>query len=176
MDNWWEDHCRGFHLQLKDFYELIFSSFLEEVIELGESVIRDAENTMLTRVPNMEEINMAVWNLHPFKSSGLTVTRAFSTEPTGEQSMKESMVFVKEWFKLQAIPHAINCTFVVLIPKINGPSNVNHYRLINLCNFVYKIVSKILATHLNLEMHKIIADNQCAFIKDRWIAENSILT
>lgn len=44
----------------------------------------------------MEEINMAVWNLHPFKSSGLTVTRAFSTEPTGEQSMKESMVFVKE--------------------------------------------------------------------------------
>lgn len=82
---------------------------------------------------------------------------------------------MQECFRSQIIPSVINKTFIVLIPKTNEPSKIDQFRPISLCNFVYKIISKILATRLNCVMNKIIADNQGAFIKDWWIAENTIL-
>lgn len=32
----------------------------------------------------------------------------------------------------------INRTFIALLPKIANPMNINHYRLISLCNTIYK--------------------------------------
>lgn len=82
---------------------------------------------------------------------------------------------MQECFHLKAISTTVNKTLMVLIPNIKGPSKINQFRPISLCNFAYKVVSKILASKLNQIMHKIISDNQSAFFKHRWIAENTIL-
>jgi hypothetical protein len=34
---------------------------------------------------------------------------------------------------------------VVLIPKVDGPERITQYRLISLCNVVYKVIAKMLA-------------------------------
>lgn len=59
--------------------------------------------------------------------------------------MKDNVVrFTHECFRLCHIPHGINITFIVLVPKTKHSINFNHFRPISLCNFVYKIISKIL--------------------------------
>lgn len=69
----------------------------------------------------------------------------------------------------------MNKTFLVLIPKLKNASNFNHFRPISLCNFYYKVVSKILANKLRKFLNRIISPNHRAFVKERWIVENTIM-
>jgi hypothetical protein len=43
------------------------------------------------------------------------------------------------------IPGALNATFFALIPKVSKPTTFHDFRPIALCNFVYKVISKIIA-------------------------------
>lgn len=61
---------------------------------------------------------------------------------------------------------------------INDASMVATFNLIhpiNLCNTVYKVISKILSSRIKLLYDKLISPNQAAFVSKRWIVENSIL-
>eukprot|EP00253_Pinus_taeda_P024332 PITA_24332 len=67
--------------------------------------------------------------------------------------------------------HAINSTFIALIPKTDSPSSFDDYRPISLCNFLYKIISKIIANRLRLILSRHIAPQQFAFLDSRQIHE-----
>jgi ribonuclease HI len=69
---------------------------------------------------------------------------------------------------------AINCTFIALIPKVLNPSSMNQFRPISLCNFIYKIFAKVIATRLKPMMDSLISHNQSAFVANRSI-QDSIL-
>lgn len=49
------------------------------------------------------------------------------------------------------------------------------YRPILCCNFIYKVISKILANRLKVMLPKFIAQNQSAFVKERLLMENVLL-
>lgn len=70
----------------------------------------------------------------------------------------------------------LNFTFISLIPKTQEASSVNHYRPISLCNVVYKVITKILSNRLKLLLDHLISPFQAAFIPNRHISENVILT
>ena len=42
----------------------------------------------------------------------------------------------------------INHTYIVLIPKIKNLVKMSDFRPINLCNVIYKVISKVLANKL----------------------------
>jgi hypothetical protein len=69
-----------------------------------------------------------------------------------------------------------NHTFIALIPKRLGLSAVHHFRPISLCNIIYKIISKLLATRLKPLLSKFISSFQTAFVLGRHIQDNSILS
>jgi len=50
------------------------------------------------------------------------------------------------------IPGSLNATFFALIPKVNKPKNFHEFRPITLCNFVYKVISKIIATRIETKL------------------------
>lgn len=73
------------------------------------------------------------------------------------------------------MPKEVNCSLIVLIPKISNPTSVNHFKPISLCNVVYKIISKLLVAKLRPLLNRLISPTQSAFIFNRWIYENQII-
>lgn len=66
-------------------------------------------------------------------------------------------------------------TFLAIIHKIPGASKVDQFRPMALCNVIFKIITKIVASRLRSILHKLISPTQVAFIPDRNIKDNTIL-
>lgn len=79
------------------------------------------------------------------------------------------------FFRTNKMPRIINSTAIALIPKVDCPVNMSHYRPISCCNTLYKCISKLLAGRLKLLMPHLISFNQSAFISKRSIGDNIML-
>jgi hypothetical protein len=65
---------------------------------------------------------------------------------------------------------SLNSTFLNLIPKESKPSSFNEYKPIALCNFVYKVITKIIASRIKEKLASCISVEQFGFLKDRLIS------
>ena len=72
-------------------------------------------------------------------------------------------------------PPYFNKTYIVLIPKVKKTSKITEYRLISLCNVIYKLTSKIVANRLKTILSSIVSENQSAFTKGRFITDNILV-
>eukprot|EP00253_Pinus_taeda_P026822 PITA_26822 len=88
-------------------------------------------------------------------------------ELLGEEILK----VVEESRTTGSIYHAINSTFIALIPKTDHPSTFDEFRPISLCNVLYKIISKIIANRIKPILSRHISPQQFAFLEDRQIHE-----
>ncbi|GKA88942.1 reverse transcriptase [Tanacetum coccineum] len=82
---------------------------------------------------------------------------------------------VKQFFVTGFMPSSFNKTLVVLILKIPALEQVGHLRPISLCNFVYHIISKIIANRLKPFIHRLISPQQSAFIHGRLIQDSMVI-
>jgi hypothetical protein len=73
------------------------------------------------------------------------------------------------------IPDGWNDTMIVLIPKVDNLESVTQYRPISLCNVIYKIISKLLASRLKLILPDVISPMQSAFVPGRLISDNVLV-
>lgn len=78
---------------------------------------------------------------------------------------------IEDCRKFGCMHRAINTTFIALIPKFENHSSDNGFRPISLCNFLYKIISKIIANHICPILSAHISLEQFYFLKDRQIHE-----
>lgn len=69
----------------------------------------------------------------------------------------------------------VNHTLLTLIPKVHEPSRPSDFRPIALCNVIYKIVTKILASRMKHFLPYIIGQNQTNFITGRNATDNPII-
>lgn len=69
----------------------------------------------------------------------------------------------------------LNRTNIVLIPKVKSLEYVSQFYPINLCNFVYKIISKVLVNHLKSWLSSLISPMQSAFASCRQIQDNFLV-
>lgn len=51
----------------------------------------------------------------------------------------------------------LNQTHIALILKVQGLESLGNYRMISLCNIVYKVVTKIIVAKLRPHMEKLIS-------------------
>lgn len=71
---------------------------------------------------------------------------------------------IQNFFMICKFPPNFNHTNLVLIPKCQNPLEVGQFKLIIFCNYLYKIVSKVLVNYLKLFLNDLISKNQSAFI------------
>jgi hypothetical protein len=78
---------------------------------------------------------------------------------------------VKESRKNGHIHKPLNATFNALIPKFDNPTTFDDFRLISLCNYIYKIISKVISHRLKDILSKHISCEQFGFLKGIQIHE-----
>lgn len=71
---------------------------------------------------------------------------------------REAINMVRRFFETGFLLKELNHINIVLIPKIQNPTMVTHFRLISLSNVAYKIISKLLAFRLKRVISKLISN------------------
>lgn len=89
----------------------------------------------------------------------------------GELVKKE----VKQIFTSLTMPEYLNRTLITLIPKCSNPKSISNYRLISLCNFVYKIVTKLTVARIRPMLSDLISPYQTAFVPGRKGVDNAVI-
>lgn len=176
-DSWITDKDKINEYFVENFTQLYQSSFLsvQSLEELVEPVVSNLENDEVIRIPSEEEIKAAIWEFHPLKSLGSDGFLGIFFRKYWSIIKERLVKFIQEVFRLGTVPFHINKSFLVLIPMIEGAATFGNFRLISLCNFIIKIISKILTLRLEHIISKIVSPHQRAFVKGRWIAENSVI-
>ena len=73
--------------------------------------------------------------------------------------------------KYGKIPAVFNSTFIALIPKIDLPKSYEDFRPISLCNYIYKIIGKIISVRIKKVLGSYISEEQFGFLPGRQIHE-----
>ena len=81
---------------------------------------------------------------------------------------------IKGIFSRKKILDYLNRTLIALIPKIQGPKTLGNYRLISLCNTVYKVITDVLVARI-LFLDKLVSPLQTAFVPGRKGINNAII-
>jgi len=64
---------------------------------------------------------------------------------------------------------SFNTSFISLIPKVEKLNSFEDFRLISSCNFIYNILSKVIAACLKIILSKVISVEQFGFLGGRFI-------
>ncbi|XP_074265787.1 uncharacterized protein LOC141588232 [Silene latifolia] len=82
---------------------------------------------------------------------------------------------ILNFFETRKLLNQMNATLITLIPKVDRPVSVKHFRPITCCNVIYKTISKILCSRVAGILPDIINNNQGAFVQGRSILENILI-
>lgn len=77
---------------------------------------------------------------------------------------KDMMTTLEDFDKEAFLDIGSNTTFISFIPR-KGADLIKDFRPISIVGSMYKIISKVLACHVNEIMNDIISPNQSAFIE-----------
>lgn len=94
---------------------------------------------------------------------------------TTEGNMIDLVKEVLDAVNSGTISEGWNTTMIVLITKVDNPEKISKFRPISLCNVVYKVISKLLATRLKVFLPKIVSETQSSFVPGRIITDNVIV-
>lgn len=78
-------------------------------------------------------------------------------------------------FDKRKVLECMNETLITLIPKCPNLKNFNNYRLISLCNNIYKVVAKIIVGRIRPFLDKLISSNKAAFVPRRRGLDNVVI-
>lgn len=108
----------------------------------------EAINSTLTECFTKEEVLTAFKHMSPLKSPGPDDFNPRFYQSYWHIVGDEVTSVILKFFNEGIFYSCINFTYIVLIPKISNPLLASDFRLISLCNVIYKLVSKVLAKRL----------------------------
>uniref|UniRef100_A0A803NJD4 Reverse transcriptase domain-containing protein n=1 Tax=Cannabis sativa TaxID=3483 RepID=A0A803NJD4_CANSA len=147
----------------------------DELESLFAEKVTVSENEAIFRVPDDGEIKDVVFKLHPLKAPGPDGFPGIFFRKYWDIVGISVCWMVQQFFITGKMQERVNETFISLVPKTANAATFDHFRPISLCNFGYKIISRILTDRLKGCMDQLVSPFQSTFIPGRWIAESSIV-
>ncbi|XP_057795996.1 uncharacterized protein LOC131012095 [Salvia miltiorrhiza] len=142
---------------------------IEAIEAVIDPVISDEHNAVLSAIPSDEEITAAVFSMDSDSSPG---PDGFSGKffQVGWEIIKHDIwAAVHAFFRKSYLPSGCNSSTLILIPKKENVISVSDLRPIVLSNFLFKIISKVLASRLSRIADFYVSQNQFGFISGRSI-------
>ncbi|CAN6557042.1 unnamed protein product [Malus baccata var. baccata] len=135
-------------------------------------VVSDAMNMGLVAPVSDDEIKEAALEMGCLKAPGPDGFQGVFYQSFWETISADVLALVKALIQDSTIPGTLNDTHIVLIPKVANPEAVSQFRPISLCNYSYKILSKVLANRLRVLLPNIISPSQNAFVAGRHVQDS----
>ncbi|GMI91034.1 hypothetical protein HRI_002772700 [Hibiscus trionum] len=160
------------------FSELFHSNGVDDPVEILDGVqtcITDQMNDALDRVFTSEEVLIAVKEMGPLKASGEDGLGAVFYQRFWHIVGPEVSQYCIDMLNGEHDFELINHTRIVLIPKVDKPERMTHFRPISLCNVLFKIISRMLVNRFQQVLHLCIDEAQSAFVPGRLITDNILL-
>ena len=88
---------------------------------------------------------------------------------------RDVLTVFEEFYQHSKFEKSLNTTFIALIPKKNGASNIRDFRPISLVRSVYKILAKVLANHLKEVLDQLISESHNSFVGGRQILDSVLI-
>lgn len=139
------------------------------------NVVSPEDNSNLAMIPTREEISKAVRNIGAYKAPGPDGYQAIFYHKYWDTIGNSFCNLIQDCFTNKMIPRDMNCTNIVLIPKVTNPESITHFRPIGLSNVSYKVVSKIIVNRIRPLLDNIISPFQSSFIPGRLTTDNVII-
>ena len=124
---------------------------------------------------NESEVRLAFKQMYPLKAPGLDGMPPLFFQHFWSISVVVVTKTVLDFLNHGISPPNFNESHIVLIPKVKEPKRIIEYRLISLCNVVYKITSKAIENRITKVLPSIISEAQNAFVHSRLITNNVLI-
>lgn len=132
------------------------------VHSLPELVLPSMNDCLTAPVSDLE-IKAAVDGMGATKSPGPDGINGMFFQGYWEIVGHAVCAVVHSFFNEGVLPREINETVVALVPQVPQPECINHLRPISCCNFIYKVISKLIVLRLKPFMGNLVSYNQSAF-------------
>ncbi|XP_026448145.1 uncharacterized protein LOC113348541 [Papaver somniferum] len=158
------------------YYEMKFngddSTPVDSLFNVEHECISMEESYRMDQLPTVEEIHAAVFDLGADSAPGPDGFVGFFYRHCWEIIRDDLVSAILFCWTNKFIPHGVNSSLLMLLPKERGENTLKNFKPIGLSNFFFKIFTKILATRLGSVLDKLISEEKVAFMKGRNIHEN----
>ncbi|XP_027170927.1 uncharacterized protein LOC113770609 [Coffea eugenioides] len=160
------------------YFSDIFSepaSNAQDLLQVIPTCVPAEESARLEADPTMEKVKRVILAMDGESAAGpdgfTSRFFSFAWEVIGPDVFNAILSF----FCGVVIPRFFTSTSIILIPKGPNPQDFSKFRLISLCTFFNKVLSKILADRLASLLPCLVSPQQTSFVKGRNITENYLL-
>eukprot|EP00253_Pinus_taeda_P021174 PITA_21174 len=139
-------------------------SSINKLLKNIPRIITEEHNSLLIQSINLQDVEEAVKHLEEGKAPGPDGFTSNFFHKFWDLIKTEVWQVVEESRALKWMYPGLNATFIALIPKVEDSNTPDKYRPIALCNIIYKITSKVIATRLKPLLPLIISPEQSGWI------------
>jgi hypothetical protein len=125
---------------------------------------------------SMEEVENTVMEMKSRKAPNPDRFTTDCFQKCWKTIKKDIWEVIEESRSSGAILKSFNATFIALITKEKEVNTIEKFRPIELCNIIYKIVSKFIANRLKILLKNITSKEQGGFIEGRQILDGIIVS
>jgi hypothetical protein len=140
----------------------------------GIAMLSEAEKERLIRPIEMEELKKVVFGMENNKAPGPDGFPVEFYKHFWYLIKDNLMELITDFMKRKIRVERLNYGVITLIPKCKEARMIQKFRPICLLNVSFKIITKILMERLAEVIEVLIALNQTAFIKNRYIMEGVV--
>ena len=176
--DWLEDEEEIARCGVNHYYNLYKSEehILDaDLLSVIPSLVTQEDNNMLTSLVALEELKGNVFSMSVHSAPGPDGFSGSFFHSAWEIIKMDLLSAVNYFMQGGVIPRSVNAMLLALIPKKDHPDNFSDFRPISLCNFLYKIFTKLLATRLSGLLPKLISMEQHGFVMGRSIGDSIAL-
>lgn len=139
-----EDTFEAILEHYEEVYKSEASFDYEQCLSNNPVIVTSFMNDQLIRTVTEDEIQRAIFSLGALKAPRPDGFNGLFFQKNWASVKKEVCRAIIGFFNGGDLPNEMNETMVTLIPKVPLPESINHLRPISCCNFIYKIISKVI--------------------------------